>query len=844
MANPPPVHNAQSRPPRKLPRDRFPHLPMALRVVEDVECWRQGISVLGTLRVTQDHLIFCYKLPPAPAPGIVQQDKTHWIAYPIICHCVYRPGTFSRDRSRIQLQCKDLTFVSFYFDIDQDARAVYDMTKDLTCKRKKLERLYAFNHKAPPHEIGLNGWELYDSVKEFARMGISDTKDKNWRITEINKDYSYSPTYPSVLAVPASISDNTLTHSVKFRSQARIPALTYLHPINNCSITRCAQPLTGAMGSRSLQDEALVAAIFETHRVGVNTFQSAPVTPTGRRSTSDLTDLPDESRSLNTSFMGAESEQELAEDEAIDSAIPDEKKKVYGSTQKNLIVDARPRLNALANSIAKGAGSEDMRYYAPAVRIYLGIDNIHAMRKSLNAVTDTLKNSDTNNATLPLNRKELAESKWLEHIALVLEGAHRIVYQVGVLHSHVLIHCSDGWDRTSQLSALAQLCLDPYYRTLDGFIVLVEKDWVSFGHMFRHRSGHLNSEKWFEIENERTAARPADSASSTSSNGNAFQNALSSARGFLTSKNDTSDPEGVDAPPPSSKHAKEDPFATKTGEISPIFHQFLDATWQLLHQHPTRFEFNERFLKRLLYHLYSCNYGTFLWNNEKERVDNQAKQKTRSVWDFFLAQRQNWINPKYDPEVDDRNPDKARLIFPQKQKVRWWASVFNRLDADMNGAGPGPVLSEVEIGQPAIVAVEGAERIVTVDANARVSSRNTGTSADENITSTKTNHPERSTAPAATFEVTRNTTKVPSAASEPVNHSAPPTDEATPVEPKTDSDPLGAGTHFGTSVSEGFGTDVRRSKQINGISRGLGSKKVNGGSRASEEDEDTGTEMH
>lgn len=28
----------------------------------------------------------------------------------------------------------------------------------------------------------------------------------------------------------------------------------------------------------------------------------------------------------------------------------------------------------------------------------------------------------------------------------------------------VLIHCSDGWDRTSQLSSLAQLCLDPYYR--------------------------------------------------------------------------------------------------------------------------------------------------------------------------------------------------------------------------------------------------------------------------------------------------------------------------------------------------------------------------------------------
>jgi hypothetical protein len=31
---------------------------------------------------------------------------------------------------------------------------------------------------------------------------------------------------------------------------------------------------------------------------------------------------------------------------------------------------------------------------------------------------------------------------------------------------NVLVHCSDGWDRTSQLSSLSQLLLDPYYRTL------------------------------------------------------------------------------------------------------------------------------------------------------------------------------------------------------------------------------------------------------------------------------------------------------------------------------------------------------------------------------------------
>lgn len=36
-----------------------------------------------------------------------------------------------------------------------------------------------------------------------------------------------------------------------------------------------------------------------------------------------------------------------------------------------------------------------------------------------------------------------------------------------------LVHCSDGWDRTSQLCALGALILDPYYRTIKGFQVLI-----------------------------------------------------------------------------------------------------------------------------------------------------------------------------------------------------------------------------------------------------------------------------------------------------------------------------------------------------------------------------------
>lgn len=52
----------------------------------------------------------------------------------------------------------------------------------------------------------------------------------------------------------------------------------------------------------------------------------------------------------------------------------------------------------------------------------------------------------------------------------------------------MLVHCSDGWDRTAQLTALSMLMLDPYYRTIKGFEVLIEKEWMSFGHKFQQVS--------------------------------------------------------------------------------------------------------------------------------------------------------------------------------------------------------------------------------------------------------------------------------------------------------------------------------------------------------------------
>ncbi|GAB1200782.1 protein-tyrosine phosphatase-like protein [Aspergillus pseudonomiae] len=700
--------------------------------VDDVTLARRGEQVVGTLHLTPHHIIFSHipSLPDSAQPSATPiRPRELWITYPIISFCTFRPApAASRQPSSIRLRCRDFAFVCFYFASETRGRDVYESIRQWTCKVGRIEKLYAFTYQPPPPERELNSWELYDPLKEWARQGV-DRDNHGWRISRINSDYTFSPTYPALLPVPSSISDNTLNYAGRYRSRARVPVLTYLHPVNNCSITRSSQPLVGVRQNRSIQDEKLLAAIFSTSRSERPLANFNPAHLDRESSSSTQGDANDETV---TDFTRTED----LEDELLTSFYGDSdgKHQVYGAQQHNLIVDARPTVNAFAMQ-AVGLGSENMDNYKFATKAYLGIDNIHVMRDSLNKVIDALKDSDV--TPLGPNRDQLARSGWLKHITGILDGAGLIARQVGLQHSHVLIHCSDGWDRTGQLSALSQICLDPYYRTMEGFMVLVEKDWLSFGHMFRHRSGHLNSEKWFQIENERIGGDSSRGFGEAGGAGKAIENAFLSAKGFFNRDNtsrdslpesdgemqsydsDTPGPKKLSSAPRSVTPEKE---MTKVKETSPVFHQFLDATYQLLYQYPTRFEFNERFLRRLLYHLYSCQYGTFLYNSEKERVESKAKERTRSVWDYFLARREQFLNAKYDPHIDDHKRGKERLIFPRLSEVRWWAEAFGRTDAEMNGfrstgspparrenidAERSPVLTGIEIAQDPVTSSTG-----------------------------------------------------------------------------------------------------------------------------------------
>jgi len=382
--------------------------------------------------------------------------------------------------------------------------------------------------------------------------------------------------------------------------------------------------MVGLKGARSAQDERLVECIFSSHQSPEDTY-SSPTPPT--------------------------------------STQPH----VYGSTSTNMIIDARPTTNAMAN-VAMGAGTENMEHYKFGKKAYLGIDNIHVMRKSLHTITEALAEAEISGS---IDRGLLRKSNWLRHISTIMDGALVIIRNIHLNASHVLIHCSDGWDRTAQLAALAQICLDPYFRTIDGLKVLIEKDWVSFGHKFLDRSGHLSSEKHF------TVTEPEDESDEEGGGGGG--GAQKAAQAFFASvqKQFTS----------SNSHQK---------EVSPVFHQFLDCIRQIQRQSPERFEYNEQYLLDLHYHLYSCQFGTMLFNNERERrvppslTTKSYHERTVSMWDWVDLDPSRYLNETYDPSLDakdsrDPNADQG-VLLPDPKDVRFWHALFRRGDEEMNGS--------------------------------------------------------------------------------------------------------------------------------------------------------------
>ena len=398
-----------------------------------------------------------------------------------------------------------------------------------------------------PQYKPIDGWKIYNLNKEFLRQGvIFDDPKCPFRLCNINKDFKNISTYPQDLVEPKSLSDDVILKASKYRTKGRVPTLSYY---------------------------------FDNKINGINSNSISGIW---------------RSSQFKSGLLGSKSNDDI---ELI---------KTIKSLGNNFIIyDARPYINAASNKV-KGGGFEDVEQYGnDAKLIFCNIENIHKAREAIEKTEEIC--TDAKIMTNKSFWSQFESTGWLDFIMITLKITNEIAKLVSE-GNNVLIHCSDGWDRTPQLVATSQVLLDPYYRTFMGFAVLVEKDWLSFGHQFAKRSGMTPKKN--EGESER----------------------------------------------------------------SPIFLQFLDIIYQLMIQFPTEFEFNVDYLLFIAKH-YNINlFGTFMFNNEEERVKNNARETTPSVWTYLLNNKDKYVNPLYSSN------NCKKIISPNYAyySYKLWTSYFMR----------------------------------------------------------------------------------------------------------------------------------------------------------------------
>lgn len=140
-------------------------------------------------------------------------------------------------------------------------------------------------------------------------------------------------------------------------------------------------------------------------------------------------------------------------------------------------------------------------------------------------------------------------------------------------------------------------------------------------------------------------------------------------------------------------HDRIGPGAAETDQVSPVFLQFLDCTWQLWRQHPTWFEFNAKTLEVIADHVFSARFGTFMGNCDRERHTMNTVERTRSLWTFLQSHRHEFINPHFRTSVDALHANHSLLppVASVCRQVSLWMDYYFRYSSRESLAEGNPI---------------------------------------------------------------------------------------------------------------------------------------------------------
>ncbi|XP_063366125.1 myotubularin-related protein 13 [Cydia amplana] len=349
-------------------------------------------------------------------------------------------------------------------------------------------------------------------ARDWARLGLAAPP---FRLTHTNAVYTLCRSYPAVFPVPECVGDESLRRVARCYRQTRLPCLTWRHPRTHALLARSAAPHhKGVMGMLKGSHQTQGAA-----QSGTETTSSleqerylatlVACTPASRGELEDsslsldsllLTEEPTHTPLLNKpGTMGAAtrgsggaggarhfgrwgslkgrqpSSLELYQRQRLSTADVDSvsgegagyvrRASLYIVTEKGL-------------SVATAGGCEPVPAEYPDGRAAR-----HAFKKLLRAAAPSAQAAPND----PGFHRLVEESGWLWQLRQLFQLAGCVVDLLDLQGSSVLLSLEDGWDVVAQVSSLAQICLDPYYRTIEGFRTLVEKEWLALGHKFQQR---------------------------------------------------------------------------------------------------------------------------------------------------------------------------------------------------------------------------------------------------------------------------------------------------------------------------------------------------------------------
>lgn len=144
--------------------------------------------------------------------------------------------------------------------------------------RRNLGYLFAFESKRADVMASLDAKtrqvtlpptrRRFNAMAEYARQFRKLQVWTCW--TQLNVQYQLCMSYPSILVGPAILPEsspealNVIRGSASFRSEQRLPSLTWSSGVDGASLWRASQPKVGLQGNRSTADEIYLKHIAES----------------------------------------------------------------------------------------------------------------------------------------------------------------------------------------------------------------------------------------------------------------------------------------------------------------------------------------------------------------------------------------------------------------------------------------------------------------------------------------------------------------------------------------------------------------------------------------------------